>query len=214
MNRPIVITTLIILMAMIASACKAGGYKEMKDTASFKQKLNSMTSMLKTIETEFVQQKNMAMLNEKIVSKGMFYFKKTNRIRWQYNEPYKYLVIIDNNKVIVKDENKTNKFDVRSNKIFRKVNDLMSDCMQGSILNKRSEYKLEYFENEEYYMVRMFPLTAGMRDFIEKIELYFDKKDLSVSRINMIEPTGDNTLITFKNKKINGAITDEKFLIR
>lgn len=206
--------TAIIILATVTFACHAGGFKEMKDTAAFVKKLNGMTSMLKTIESEFVQQKNMAMLNEKIISKGMFYFKKTNRIRWQYNEPYEYLVIIDNNKVVVKDENKTNKFDVRSNKIFRKVNDLMSDCMQGSILSKRSEYKLEYYENEQYYMVRMFPLNGGMKDFIEKIEIHFDKKDLSVSKINMIEPTGDNTMINFKNKKINGVIADEKFLVR
>jgi len=214
MNKILKSSLLVLSICLLSIHCNAGGPKEMKDTASFIKQLNAMTNALKSIEADFVQEKNMAMLQEKIISKGTFCFKKPNLIRWQYNEPYKYLVIINNNKVLIKDENKTNKFDMKSNKIFRKVNDLLTDCMQGTVLSKRSEYKVSFYENENFYIVKLLPLTKNMKEFIGNMQIYFDRKDFSVGKIDMVEPSGDNTLISFKNKKINQAVADEKFTIK
>ena len=214
MNKIFKFISFLGAICILSMHCAAGGFKEMKDTTHFIQQLNEMTNSLKSIESDFIQEKNLAMLEEKIISKGSFSFKKKNLIRWQYNEPYKYLVIINNNKVLIKDENKTNKFDMKSNKIFRKVNDLLSDCMQGTILSKRNEYSVSFFENESFFIVKLLPLNKSMKDFIGNIHIYFDKKDFSVSKIDMVEPSGDNTLISFKNKKINQALADEKFIIK
>jgi len=214
MNRTFRPIFLIAAVSIISLHCMAGGFKEMRDTAGFIQQLNAMTNSLKSIESDFKQEKNMTMLEEKIISKGTFCFKKPGLIRWQYNEPYKYLVIINNSKVLIKDENKTNKFDMKSNKIFRKVNDLLTDCMQGTVLSKRTEYRVSFFENESFFIVKLIPLTKSMKEFIGNIQLYFDRKDYSVSRIDMVEPSGDNTLISFKNKKINQPVTNEKFIIK
>jgi len=214
MNKIIKYSSFLGVACIISMHCTAGGFREMKDTSRFIRQLNAMTNSLKTIESDFVQEKNMAMLEEKIISKGTFCFKKTGMIRWQYNEPYTYLVIINNNKVLIKDENKINKFDMKSNKVFRKVNELLTDCMQGTVLSKRTEYRVSFYENESFFIVKLLPLSKNMKEFIWNILIYFDKKDFSVSKIDMVEPSGDNTLISFKNKKINQPVADEKFIIK
>lgn len=214
MNKIFKYSLFLGVACIISVHCAAGGFREMKDTARFIRQLNAMTNSLKTIESDFVQEKNMAMLEEKIISRGTFCFKKPGMIRWQYNEPYKYLVIINNNKVLIKDENKTNKFDMKSNKVFRKVNELLTDCMQGTVLSKRTEYIVSFYENESFFIVKLLPLSKNMKEFIGNILIYFDRKDFSVSKIDMVEPSGDNTLISFKNKKINQPVADEKFIIK
>ena len=50
-----------------------------------------------------------------------------------------------------------------------------------------------------------------MKEMISEIQIYFDKKDYSMSKLKLIEPGGDYTNIEFTNKKFNTTIPDEKF---
>jgi hypothetical protein len=51
-----------------------------------------------------------------------------------------------------------------------------------------------------------------MKNFIDKIILYFDA-DYSVSKVEMLEPSKNSTLIVFKNKKLNADIPDKIFIL-
>ena len=55
------------------------------------------------------------MLAEKIVSKGQFSFKKNNKVRMEYLTPYKYLLVINNNTIYIKKDNKLNTYSQRMN---------------------------------------------------------------------------------------------------
>ena len=65
-------------------------YKTVKDTTALKQKIESMSKATTSIESDFIQEKNLSMLSEKIISKGHFVFKKENLLRWEYSTPSKY----------------------------------------------------------------------------------------------------------------------------
>jgi len=60
-------------------------------------------------------------------------------------------------------------------------------------------------------MAKMIPIDPKMREFLQEIHLYFDKKDLTVSRLKMMEQGGDFTLVNFQNKKLNAGISDQQF---
>ncbi|MFN3405240.1 MAG: outer membrane lipoprotein carrier protein LolA [Cytophagaceae bacterium] len=189
------------------------GFKVLTDTAGFRSSLAAAAKEIKTIESDFVQEKNLSVLSEKIISKGHFIFKKENKLRWEYNHPFKYLIVMNNNKVLIKDENKENKYDMKSNKLFQEINSLMINSVQGNILNNK-DYKPAFFYNDNYFLVQLFPQNKNLKGFLQSIDLYFDKKDLSVTKIIMAEPSGDYTNITFSAKKFNGEIADEKFNIK
>ena len=57
----------------------------------------------------------------------------------------------------------------------------------------------------------MVPVDVKMREFLEEIQLYFDKKDLTVARLKMMEQGGDFTMVNFVNKKVNAGIPDQQF---
>ncbi len=188
-------------------------FKQVKDTTLLKQKIESMSKNTNSIESDFSQEKNLSMLSEKIVSKGHFVFKKDNLLRWEYNSPTKYLIVINKDKILIKDEKKTTKYDMNSNKVFKEINDIMLSCVQGTIF-KSNKFKTAYFENEKYYKLELKPLVKNMKDTFKTINLMFDKTVSSVVKIEMIEASEDVTTIDFLNKKLNAAIPQELFIIK
>ncbi|MCK4289203.1 MAG: outer membrane lipoprotein carrier protein LolA, partial [Bacteroidales bacterium] len=203
--------TLSVLTFYCFSSFSQSSYKAIEDISLFKSNLAEMSRKTNTIKSDFIQEKNLSFLSEKIISKGLFYFKKENKIRWQYTEPFDYLIIINDDKIFIKDEDKESKYDMGSNKIFNEINKIITGCVQGKILNNDKDYKIEYYENDNFYYVKLTPYSEKMKEFLSNIDIYFDKKDLSVSKLEMIELLGDYTKIEFLNKKLNEEIPDKEF---
>ena len=74
------------------------GFKPVKDTAAFKSKMESQSKLINSIESDFTQEKYLSVMSEKIITKGHFLFKKVNMLRWEYTDPYKYLIAINKDK--------------------------------------------------------------------------------------------------------------------
>lgn len=191
----------------------AQNFKAVKDTSALKQRIESMSKTVNSIESDFTQEKNLSMLSEKITSKGHFKFKKENMLRWEYNTPYKYLIVINKDKIWIKDEKKTQKYDMNSNKVFKEINDVMMSCVQGNIF-KSGKFKVAYFENEKYYKLELIPQQKNMKESLKKINMYFDKSVTSVNKLDMIEPNDDYTTLDFVLKSQNAPLQDNIFTVK
>ena len=62
------------------------------------------------------------------------YYKKADKLRWQYDVPYKYIFVLNGDKVFVKNENRTDEFNTSSNKLFREISELMVGSVSGAML--------------------------------------------------------------------------------
>ena len=189
------------------------GFKTAKDTALLKEKINAISKETNSLESDFTQVKMLSMLSEKITSKGHFCFKKDNLLRWEYVSPYTYVIVINKDKVFIKDDTKLKKYDMNSNKIFKEINDIMISCIDGNILAS-NKFKISYGENDKAYRLELTPLVKGMKESLKIIYMYFDKAVTSVTKLEMVETTDDFTIIDFTNKKVNGNIPAEKFILK
>ncbi len=203
--------TLILILFPIVGFSQ--NFKIVKDTAALKQKIESMSKATISIESDFIQEKNLSMLSEKIISKGHFVFKKENLLRWEYSTPSKYLIVINKEKVVIKDEKKTTKYDMNSNKVFKEINDIMLSCVQGTIF-KSNKFKTSYYENDKFYKLELIPQVKNMKETFKKINLYFDKNVTSVAKMEMIESNEDLTSIDFINKKLNAPVAETIFIVK
>ena len=201
----------IILLFPLIGASQ--NFKPVKDTLALRTKIESMSKATTSIESDFIQEKNLSVLSEKIISKGHFVFKKDNLLRWEYMSPTKYLIVINKEKIMIKDEKKTTKYDMNSNKVFKEINDIMLSCVQGTIF-KSSKFKTAYYENEKFYKLELLPQVKNMKETFKKINLYFDKSVTSVAKMEMIETNEDLTSIDFSNKKLNAPIADNIFTVK
>jgi outer membrane lipoprotein-sorting protein len=210
-NRMKKITSLLIGIILVGNVfAQYDGMKPAPDQNAVKAKLEKAATETNDIFAEFVQEKNLSVLEEVITSRGTFHFKKENKVRWSYTSPFKYLIVINGQKMYINDEGKQKEYDVKSNKMFREINKVVVGTVQGNLF-KNADYKSEFLENPGFYLVKMVPVDAKMREFLQEIHLYFDKKDLTVSRLKMMEQGGDFTLVNFVGKKVNQGIADTQF---
>jgi len=208
-----IILSILVISAgfSVQSAFSQSKFIEMKNPSAFKQQLALSTQKISTLTSNIIQEKNLSVLSEKIITKGHFIFRKEKNLRWEYTEPFSYLVIIKDDKIFIKDEDKANSFDVHSNKMFTEINDIMIGCIRGTILKDDKNFSAAYFESPAFYLIKLHPLMHSLREFLNEIWIYFDKNDYTISKLEMYESSGDFTKIDFIDKKLNTPVPDEKF---
>lgn len=201
------------LCLMLIGRAQYAGYKPVADLSRFKELFTSTAQSTQTIKADFTQDKELSLLSEKITSKGKFWFKKENKVRMEYQQPFQYLMIINQNNIYIKDGQKENKFSSKSNKLFQQINKIMVDCIQGSVLNN-PEYKINVFENTQGFLIELSPSAKALKEFFKNINIFVARKDYTVSKLEMHEQSGDRTVITYLNKELNTMLPDALFIIK
>ena len=200
-------------LPVILLQAQHAGYKPVADMAAFKTLFSAAAQQTQSVKADFIQEKTLSLLSEKISSKGKFWFKKDNLVRMEYSQPFQYLVVINKNNVLVKDGQKENRISTKSNKLFQQINRMMVDCVQGTALNN-PDFTVAAFENAGAWLVELTPVVKGMKDYFKNINIVLSKKDYSVNKLEMYEQSGDNTIISFINKELNAPIADTLFAIK
>lgn len=206
---------LLFFMLMIAGSVTAQQteFTEVKNVDQFKKDFEAQNAKLTSINSTFVQEKTLTMLTEKIVSKGDFWFKRNDKIRIEYKTPYSYLLIINGDQMITKDNQKESHVNTSSNKLFKQVNRIIIDCVQGTILNNK-DFSVRVFQNQSQFQLQLTPQTKTIKEFFQTITITLDKKDYSVSELELLEQGGDTTRMRFSDKKLNTLIDDAVFTVR
>lgn len=207
------IAFLLLFLASYTSFSQPAGFKKLDDLNTFKTAQAKSNSSVNNISADFKQVKNMSLLAEKISSKGKFYFMKEDKVRIEYTEPYKYLVVMNGTRMLVKDEQKTNKINAGNSKMMQSVNRIMVDCMRGTVLSN-PDFKVTVYHNGKQYLLSMVPVTADMKKLFEQIDVYLDKNTQDVARLVMKEKGGDNTTMDFFNTKHNTALNETLFKVK
>ncbi len=209
-----ILSTLVSLLIFTGVLyAQESSFKPVKDIEKTKQDLSLLSENTSTIQSEFTQEKHLSFLTENIISKGEFYFKSPNQLRWEYSEPFVYIIVFNDKNIQIKDEDKISTFDTESNKMFSELNNMMIGSIQGNLFTDNERFTVKYFENDSQYLIELDPKLAEMKSMIKTINIYIDKSDISVAKIKMIESYDDYTSINFINRKLNQQIEDEKFNI-
>ncbi|MCK9422862.1 MAG: outer membrane lipoprotein carrier protein LolA [Bacteroidales bacterium] len=185
-----------------------------KEAENLREKVQEACRNTISIESDFTQEKEMSLLSEKITSSGKFFFKKEKMLRWEYTAPYPYLIIINNDIMYVIDDDKENKVNLQSNRVFREINNIILGAVQGTLLNDPKNFKATLFDTRSLYLATLFPQSPKLKETLNEIDLFFNKTDNTVEQLIMREASGDYTRIEFHSKKLNQPIADEKFLPR
>ena len=179
-----------------------------------KNELAKLTENTQTIQSPFTQEKHLSFLEENIISKGEFFFKSPNQLRWEYSEPFEYIIVFNDKNIFIKDDGKISTFDTESNKMFSEINNMMIGTIQGNLFTDSERFNVKYYESKSQYLLELEPKMEEMRGMLKTIKIYIDKSSISVAKIKMIESSDDYTSIEFTNRKLNQAIDDYVFTLK
>ncbi len=211
MNKYIYVFLLVVFCLPLAAQ------KDLTPLASvtaFQERLKKEAASLSSIESDFTQEKFLDVFNEKIVSKGRFYYKQENMIRMDYTSPVDYQIIINGQKLKIVSEGKSNVVNLGSNQMMNEMKGMLAACMIGDLTVMSSAYRLEYYESPSLYVVKIRPVSKSVQAYISEIVISIDKKDMSVQTLRLSENAKDYTEYHFTNRKYNTLTSDEKFVIR
>ncbi|MEX0810682.1 MAG: outer membrane lipoprotein carrier protein LolA [Chitinophagales bacterium] len=185
-------------------------FTRVKDQKQIQAEIEKSSKSIKSIKSLFTQYKYLDVLEDEIESKGKFLFKAPDYLKWEYQTPYEYIILRKGDKMLINDEGQLKEYDISSNQAFSAINNMMINLVTGNFFES-GDYKATFFENGEMYKVVLVPVESQMADFLENIELFFDRQELQLQHIQMNEMSGDYTKIVFSEKTLNATIPDAAF---
>ena len=208
------IRLLFILLAMMTSWPLLGQTKlTAEQQKQIIEKIDQTASAMKGMQCNFVQTKRMKLLSKEMQSKGVMYFKRPNKLRWQYTAPYDYTFILNGDKVQIKSSKSTKNIDVQGNKMFRQITNIILNSVTGGSLKSSSDFTVEVYKKDNTYFAKLYPKKKELKQLYQVIEIYFDSALTMVNSVRMVEKTGDETRVNLINTKLNIAVDEKMFAV-
>ena len=199
-----------ILLLLISLNFSAQEKTELKDTHVLKNKLEKQAKETSSIIADFTQEKFLSFMSEPQLTKGLFYYQQSDKMRWQQNSPFNYVLLINEGTVRIKDSGKEKNV-AGANKMMGKINDLMLGLINGEIFDNKA-FTSKYFSTKDYYVVELIPKNKRLKSIFNSIELSFSKTTTRLKTLTFFESSGDRSVMKFFNEKFNQKIQESIFL--
>ena len=166
---------LLILLAILIPKIMLG------QEQSIEKILKSHFTNLNHIECNYKQEKELSMLNEPLISTGIFKYEKEGNISWEQQTPFKETFLINGRS---------------DNKFGKHINQFIMSILTGDILND-TKLEVSYSEDEQSYIVVMTPKKGKMKKKLKEIILTFHKEIVTLSQLEIISQNEDVSRINF-----------------
>lgn len=183
-------------------------YTTVSDKTAVKAEIEKKHNETNSITADFSEKVHSDMFKEPQSGNGKFYFKKESKVRWDKTSANQ-LILINGDKVKLYENGKLIS-NPASQKVVRQIQEMMISMLSGDFLNEK-DFSISYQENIKSYKLALTPKNPRMAKHLTKIELIFNKKNLLLDEMTMIEKGNQKIIYTFTNLKTNQTISDSKF---
>ena len=167
-----------------------------------------------SLQCDFVQVKQLSLLQTALTSKGTMYYKGGDRLRWEYTSPYAYTFVLNHDRVMLKSSEKTDVVSVRSSKMFQQIARIMLNSVTGRCLADDGDFEVTMYGTETAWEARLVPRQKELAALFGEVRLHIDPKLRMVTVVELMERSGDTTRIEMKNVRKNAAIDDAVFSVQ
>ena len=189
----------------LAAQRQAGNAEEMIE------EICDAASGIRSMQCEFRQTKNLSLLATEMVSTGRMYYKE-GMLRWEYLSPYRYIFIINGERVLLDSPSGSNVIDTKTNKMFGSIANIMMNSLTGNIIDTE-EFDTLILEEKEGWIAELIPVKKEMQQFFTKVRLHINPVEKSVEKVELLEKGGDTTLIEMTEIEKNVSVDDSVFEI-
>ena len=166
---------------------------------------------IKTLKADFTQVKELSFMKDQVTSEGKMLYKPNDKIRWEYTRPYAYVFAMDGDNVRMTSGGKTNKIPVKGSKLFTEISRVMIGGVSGARLIDSPDFTTQFMVGKSDCKIMLTPRKKEVKDLFSSIQLYVDRSDSRIRRVELIEKSGDKTIITLKNIQLNTPVDDSVF---
>jgi outer membrane lipoprotein carrier protein len=202
----------LILLNPFSGDCRENNDDLIKKLMQIEEKM----STIETLETQFVQTKDLSLFAQTIEIKGSLYLKKPSSFAWHIDVPLKQRIVLEDNMVTQWDEdtNQVQKINLARNPSFSIITDQMKRWVSGSYLSLVDEYAIDIIQ-ESPMKLRFTPLEKSMAfKMIKSIEILFQEDEKYIKAIDISETNGDSTKFKFFATDLNRKLKTQVWKVR
>lgn len=200
-----IIISLVLFLSMMT-------YAQAQDLEQrFQSELKLKNEQVTSIKCDFVQTRMVSVLANAVEKDGEFYFQKPNNMLLAFNDG-DFIKMTDEWFEMKTGENVT-ATKVASNPMLKNLNSILSACVVGDFDKMTKGFSIDFEESSQEWIVILKPQGGKAAAKISRIEIRFDKNDMSLNLLKMDEKSGDYTAYSFTNKQFNIDIDSQLFNI-
>ncbi|HEX7151450.1 MAG TPA: outer membrane lipoprotein carrier protein LolA [Thermoanaerobaculia bacterium] len=201
------------VVSALLLAIPAGAAQRPATLDSVIKKVQEQQKKTNTLQAEFRQEKELALLAKPEVSTGTFVFSKPNNVLWQYEAPKRVQMVIANGALTTyyPDLSKAERIDVKrfEDRIFKYMG------ASGAIEELARYFDFTFTDNPKAatYALDLTPKTNAVKKRVRKIRIWIDKQTYLTSKIEYTEGDGDVTRYEFTNIRVNQPVPNSRFAL-
>ncbi len=158
-----------------------------------------------SLACDFIQHKHFSFMDKPLISEGKFYYQQQENLRWEYQTPIKYILIVSDGLIKISEDGQTKEYSANANVLFKTIKETIMGCVNGSIVND-PKYTTQFYENENELQLKLTPKGNDIKDFMAEINIYVNKHKGHINKLLLIDGAKDSTEIIFENIEINQPI--------
>ncbi len=203
----------LLLLPCIVTLSAQNSYQKATETQKkeITDNIRRVAREIKTLKADFTQVKELSFMKDQVTSEGKMLYKPNDKIRWEYTRPYAYVFAMDGDNVRMTSGGKTNKIPVKGSKLFTEISRVMIGGVSGAGLIDSPHFTTQFRVGKSDCKIMLTPRKKEVKDLFSSIQLYVDRSDSRIRRVELIEKSGDKTIITLKNIQLNTPVDDSVF---
>ena len=180
------------------------------------KRLSAEFSSIQTVQTRFVETKQIRILEQGIELTGRLAIEKPDRLAWRTETPLACTLIIADGNVKQWDEDSRSvqSFSSRSNPVFAMVLDQMQNWFSGNFVSLQADYDVTV--EKESPLILLFKPHVGSANAqaIKQVRVTIRDDLRYVQSIGIEDSSGDHTLMTFIDTVLNEPVPKETWKVK
>lgn len=164
----------------------------------FQTQLQEKNADIISINCRFKQTRQVSYLANPAVKEGDFSFTKPNDILLAFDDGD--YIKMTSEYFEMKTAGNVAKTKVNANPMLKNLSSILSTCVLGDFENMSAGFDVDIKQSETEWVATLTPKQSKVAAKISSIIISFDKSDMSLNLLKMVEKSGDYTAYTFTNK--------------
>jgi len=197
------ITSLAILVAVPPPATAA-------DLASLLASIAARSAGVKTLTCTIRQERHLKVLSQPVLFEGELTVEKPDRLRLEFTTPIPSVFLLDGSHgTHCSGDGEPRRFDLGADPAMAAMGRQMTSWMSGNYAALQELYEMQAVAPGPGLV--MTPRDPGVARVIARLEVLFEPETLHPRRLEIVEPGGDRTVISFTAIVVNGAVERRVF---
>jgi outer membrane lipoprotein-sorting protein len=200
------------LAAAIPGAFAQNQAKPAAAASTVFSRIEKTAGEVKSLTSDFVQEKHLNMFKSVIVSKGRFNFSKPDKLRWELTSPVSSGFVLSGNKGRRWHERtgRSENFDINQEPVMKLVSDQLFAWARADFTKLQREYRISVL-SESPVSLRLEPLSPATAGFLDHLLITFSSDNRYVRSVEVHEKDRDFTRIRFINTTVNKPLQPDLF---